>query len=327
MKDQRISFKSEFFLFYLILGGMIFAHLFYIFFFRAVGSIFMSVLNILSVAFYTTLFIIFIKRKSTKVLNYVVIEIIIHAFFAIIVTGLNNGFEFFLICTAFASHHLVRITHAGKMTAYVMNLISFIILLGSRFLPVPTVFSSISVLPEQSYLSALYAINLIIAFIMIFLVLLVFLREIKSDEERLRHLNNRLSELASHDSLTQLLNRRAMKMRLEAALDFRKKNNVGFVTAIADIDDFKKINDKYGHDCGDKVLKKVVQVIKENVRESDYISRWGGDEILILFNRSTLEGASVCIERIHKEIANSIFLYNNEKINLTITIGVCQSED
>jgi diguanylate cyclase (GGDEF)-like protein len=327
MKDQKFSFKREFFLFYLILGGMVFAHLFYIFFFYSVGSIFMSVFNIFSVIFFATLFILFIKNKNTKLLNYLVIEIIIHAFFATIVTGMNNGFEFFLICTAFASHHLVRITHTGRVTAYVTNIITFVFLLGLKFLPVSTGFSSLRVFPEQSYLSALYVFNLVIAFIMIFLVLLVFLKEIKNDEERLKHLNNRLSELASHDSLTQLLNRRAMKTRLEAALEFRKKNNVGFVTAIADIDDFKKINDQYGHDCGDKVLKKVVQIIKENVRESDYISRWGGDEILILFNRSTLEGASVCIERIHKEISNSIFLYNNETINLTITIGVCPSED
>ncbi len=327
MKDQKISFKREFFLFYLILSGMLFAHLFYIFFFYAVGSIFMSVFNIFSVVFFATLFILFIKNKSTKVLNYLVIEIVIHAFFATIVTGMNNGFEFFFICTAFASHHLVRITHIGKVTAYATNIITFVILLGLKFLPVSAGFPSIRIFPEQSYLSALYVFNLVIAFIMIFLVLLIFLREIKSDEERLKHLNNRLSELASHDSLTQLLNRRAMKTRLEAALDFRKKNDVGFVTAIADIDDFKQINDRYGHDCGDKVLKKVVQIIKENVRESDYISRWGGDEILILFNRSALEGASVCIERIHKEIADSIFLYNNETINLTITIGVCPSED
>jgi len=190
MKDQKLSFKREFFLFYLIMGGMIFSHLFYVFFFYFVGSIFMSVFNVLSTVFFVTLFTLFIKKKSTK-----------------------------------------------------------------------------------------------------------------------------------------LLNRRAMKTRLEAALEFKKKNNVGFVTAIADIDDFKKINDRYGHDCGDKVLKKVVQIIKQNVRETDYISRWGGDEILILFNRSTLNGALTCIERIHKEIANSTFLYNNEVINLSITVGVCPSEN
>lgn len=327
MKDHKIGFKREFFLFYLILGGLVFAHLFYIFFFYAVGSIFMTVFNIVSVVFYTTLFVFFIVKSRTKVLNYLVIEIITHAFFAILVIGMNNGFEFFLICTAFASHHLVRITHTGKMTAYAANIVTFVLLLGIKFLPALTGLSSIRVFPDQSYLNTLYVFNVVIAFSMIFFVLLIFLKEINSDEERLKHLNNRLAELASHDSLTQLLNRRAMKTRLEAALDFRKKNNVGFVTAIADIDDFKQINDRYGHDCGDKVLKKVVQIIKENVRESDYISRWGGDEILILFNRSALEGASVCIERIHKEIANSIFLYNNETINLTITIGVCPSED
>jgi len=327
MKKQKLCFKREFLLFYLIIGGMILSHLFYIFFFYAVGSIFMTVYNIFSTAYFTTLFILFIKNNSTKVLNYIIIEIIIYAFLATIVTGMNNGFELFLICSAFASHHMVRITHTSRVSAYVTNIITFVILLGLKFLPFSSGLLPFRIFPEQSYLNAFYVFNLVIAYIMIFLVLLVFLNEIKNDEERLKHLNTRLSELASHDSLTQLLNRRAMKARLEAALEFKKKNNVGFVTAIADIDDFKKINDKYGHDCGDKVLKKVVQIIKANVRESDYISRWGGDEILILFNRSTLEGASACIERIHKEIADSTFLYNNEIINLTITVGVCPSED
>lgn len=327
MSEREIRFKKDFILFYQMLGGMLFAHLFYAIFFYSIGSIFMTVLNIISTLFYTGLFILFFVTNNTSVLKYLLFEIIIHAFFAAIVIGPNSGFELFLICTAFASHHVVRITNSSKILAYLTNSFVCLLLLTLRVLPKLTDLSSIQIYPKQSYLDLLYVVNLVIISIMIFYIMLVFLKGIENDEAKLRQLNSRLSELASRDSLTQLLNRRAMKIRLEAALDFRRKSNTEFVTAIADIDNFKKINDLYGHDCGDKVLKRVVQAIKENVRESDYISRWGGDEILILFSRSTLEGASTCIERIHKEIANSVFLYNDETINLTITIGVCSSKN
>lgn len=327
MNDREIRFRKDFLFFYLILGGMVLAHLFYAFFFYNIGSIFMTILNIFSILFYVSLFILFFVTNNVNVLKYLISEIIIHSFFATLITGPSNGFELFLICTVFASHHIVRITHARKMIAYITNIVTFILLLTLRILPKLADLSSIQVYPSQSYINFIYVFNLILAFIMISYIMLVFLKEIENDEEKLRQLNSRLSELASHDSLTQLLNRRAMKMRLEAAMNLRKKNNTEFVTAIADVDNFKKINDLYGHDCGDKVLKKVVQVIRENVRQSDYISRWGGDEILILFNRSSLEGASTCIERIHKEIATSTFIYNYETVNLSITIGVCPSDN
>lgn len=327
MKRSQAGFKRDFLIFYLILGGLLFAHLFYILFFYIIGSLFMSVMNIFSVVFYIILTCMFLRNNQPKLLIYLIFEIIIHAFFAVIVTGMGNGFELFLVCTAFASHYLVRITRTSKAIAYLSNTLSFILLLAVRFTPFITDVSFLRVFPKESYLDFIYSFNLIIAFIMIFYVMLIFMKEISNDEEKLKQLNYRLSNLASRDSLTQLLNRRAMKQKLEAALELREKNNIEFVTAIADIDDFKKINDRYGHDCGDKALKKVVQVIRENVRETDYISRWGGDEILILFNRSTLEGALICIERIHKEIANSTFIYNNEIINLTITIGVCPSDN
>jgi len=327
MGKSQTGFRKDFLLYYLILGGMLFTHSFYVFFFHIIGSPFMSAMNIFSVIFYIVLTCMFLKSNQPKLFIFVIIEVVIHAFFAVIVTGIGNGFELFMVCSAFASHYLVRVTRSSKAIAYISNTLSFILLLAVRFVPVVADISSLRVSTKKSYLDAIYSFNLIIAFIMIFYIMLIFMKEISNDEEKLKQLNYRLSKLASHDSLTQLLNRRAMKQKLEYALELRKKHNIEFVTAIADIDDFKKINDRYGHDCGDQALKKVVQVIKENVRGTDYISRWGGDEILILFNGSTLEGALICIERIHKEIANSTFIYNNEVINLTITIGVCPSDN
>ena len=93
------------------------------------------------------------------------------------------------------------------------------------------------------------------------------------------------------DSLTGLLNRRAMKQRLENAFYAKSNYNVDFVIAILDIDNFKQINDQYGHSCGDQVIKRLASIIQRKVRETDYVSRWGGDELLILLNKSSMEGA------------------------------------
>lgn len=317
--------KNNLLLFYLILGGLVAIHLFYVLYFYQIGSIFMCVFNVFSTLFYATLFIVFLRKRSLQVLNVPVFEICVHAFFAGITVGANSGFELFLVCTVFASLHLINITHLSKAMSYFFICFSFVLLLSMRFLPDIVDLSFFRADPSKNELDLLFIFNAIVAFVMVSFIMGIYISAVKTDQEKLKLLNRRLSDLASHDSLTQLLNRRAMKLRLEAAMHSKKKSNAEFVTAIADVDNFKGINDRYGHDCGDRVLKKVVQIIRGNVREKDYISRWGGDEILILFNNSSMEGALSCINRIHREIADSFFIYNNESIELTITIGVCPS--
>lgn len=317
--------KDNLFLFYLILGGLIAVHLFYVFYFYQVGSVFMYVLNIFSTLLYTILFMIFIHKKSLQVLNVLIFEICLHAFFSGITVGINSGFELFLICTVFASIHLTNLTKLSKAMSNFIIWFSFILLLSIRFLPDKVDLSFLRVYPSKNELDILFVFNALVAFIMVSLITGIYVSSVKTNQEKLKQLNLRLSDLASHDSLTQLLNRRAMKQQLEAAMYSKGEFNSEFITAIADVDNFKAINDCYGHDCGDRVLKKIVQIIRSNVREKDYISRWGGDEILILFNDSSMEGALSCVSRIHSEIANSSFIYNDQTIELTITIGVCPS--
>lgn len=325
MKEIGNYQKKNSLLFYLILGGLVVAHILYVLYFYQVVSIFMCVFNIFSVIFYVILFILFQKKKLLQVLNVLIFEISLHAFLAGITIGTDNGFELFLICTVFTGLHLTNITRISKAMSYFFIGLSFVLLLAMKFLPDLVDLSFLRVYPSKKALDFIFVFNAIVAFVMVSLIMVIYLSGVETDQIKLKLLNRKLSELANHDSLTQLLNRRAMKQKLESAMQSKAKDNIEFVTAIADVDDFKKINDHYGHDCGDKVLKKVVQIIRGNVRQTDYISRWGGDEILILFNNSSMEGVMASIDRIHKEVANSFFIYNNEVIELTITIGVCPS--
>ncbi|HEX2947070.1 MAG TPA: diguanylate cyclase [Clostridia bacterium] len=313
--------------FYLLLGGFLLMHCIYVVYFYYVGSRFMSLFNVFSVVFYLLMLGVFLLKKTADVINFSIIEICIQAFFAALTLGTGNGFELFLICTVFGSYHLASAMQGKKYIAYMTTGFAFILLMCLRFLPYYIDMTPIRIYPDSLYLDFIFVLNSFAAFTIVSILIYIFFSSITRDKEKLKLQNDHLSELASKDSLTQLLNRRAMKQRLEVADDRKQNQNVEFVIAIVDIDDFKQINDHYGHDCGDMVLKSVVGVIKENVRETDYVSRWGGDEILILFNKSSLSGVVSCVERIHNEIENNRFEYNNEALVVTITAGICQSDN
>lgn len=114
--------------------------------------------------------------------------------------------------------------------------------------------------------------------------------------EELENEIKRLQNLLATDELTGLLRKGAWFERFYAARSLLTRNkNFGFAVAVIDLDNFKKINDTLGHAEGDRVLKKVASLLKENISLSDVIGRYGGDEFMILFNRtSPAKAASAC---------------------------------
>ena len=137
-----------------------------------------------------------------------------------------------------------------------------------------------------------------------------------------RFLVGGLEQYANHDTLTNLLNRRSMGEVLERAREQAAADKGTFCILMLDIDDFKKVNDTYGHDCGDEVLRSVARTISCNVKKNDSVFRWGGEEILILLAADE-EKAIAAGERIRKNIENDRLNYRNEtEVSVTVTIGV-----
>ena len=131
-----------------------------------------------------------------------------------------------------------------------------------------------------------------------------------------------LEKYANYDTLTHLLNRKSMDNYLKAAYRDANGKNVPFCLLMIDIDDFKKVNDTYGHDCGDEVLKTVAAAVSCAVKKQDNVFRWGGEEILVLLRANEIQAASAA-ERIRKEIEESPVNYRDEvTVNITVTIGV-----
>ena len=88
------------------------------------------------------------------------------------------------------------------------------------------------------------------------------------------------------------------------------------------IDDFKKVNDTYGHDCGDIILIEIANIFQRNIRLTDSVGRWGGEEFLFILTETTAEGAYIAMDRIRKAVAAEIFDYRQNPIEITLTIGL-----
>jgi len=139
---------------------------------------------------------------------------------------------------------------------------------------------------------------------------------------------NKLERLARHDELTNLYNRRVMEELIAIEVKRTYRTRRGFALAIADLDDFKYINDTYGHDCGDLVLKQLATILRSSLRTTDYAGRWGGEEFLLLFPETTCSGAKVVMERIRRLVEKEKIIYEGTTIHVTITIGFSyQHED
>ncbi|MGC9097857.1 MAG: GGDEF domain-containing protein [Dictyoglomus sp.] len=149
-------------------------------------------------------------------------------------------------------------------------------------------------------------------------------KEMYKKNLELSNLNKKLEELSIKDDLTGLYNRRKMDQELEKCLYIWERYNRPFSIIIIDIDDFKKINDTYGHLIGDMVLEKISKIIRENIRKSDIASRWGGEEFLILLPETNLQNATLVAEAFRRKIEEANFGID-EKI--TVSVGVANIEN
>ena len=144
--------------------------------------------------------------------------------------------------------------------------------------------------------------------------------------ERILRLEERLEEMATHDSLTGLLNRRALYSRILSELNrsMREKSSVSLI--ILDIDHFKLVNDSYGHLTGDRALCLLAETLTQNKRAYDVVGRWGGEEFLALLPKTFLTDAQSVAERFRTSVADAeLQLLDGRTVQLSVSIGVTSS--
>lgn len=139
---------------------------------------------------------------------------------------------------------------------------------------------------------------------------------------KLKKANEIIKQSAILDELTQVYNRRQMIKILQREKALADRGEPSFSLCIFDLDDFKRVNDTFGHLKGDLVLKTLVQAIKQDVREQDYIARYGGEEFVVIFAYPDLDDALVCAKRIKDLASNLAFNELPGDFHITISIGV-----
>jgi diguanylate cyclase (GGDEF)-like protein len=144
--------------------------------------------------------------------------------------------------------------------------------------------------------------------------------------QELQRTNQKLGHLAATDPLTGADNRRRFMERVEAEISRTKRCGAQFSVLALDLDNFKSINDRFGHQVGDDVLKRFVQKCLDSIRPYDGVARVGGEEFMILLPQTSLEGARVIAERLRTTVANTSFNSGLQRLTVvTVSIGVSQS--
>ncbi|MBO7395282.1 MAG: GGDEF domain-containing protein [Ruminococcus sp.] len=317
LKTVKLQFVAHFFAFSACLA----AHTLYLVLFAMAGVKSMMIFNIFSVLFYI-LEIISVKWiKEKLILVYAtLLEIIIHAAFATVCVGCESDFVMFLLMIIPIAF---LIPQKNKTIPFAIML-SSVILYGALRYQFMQPGAALYDIEGTYFVNVFYIINIAAgAFVLIYVTTIYSYMQYYT-ECKLRVQNEKLRMLASTDPLTKLYNRREMGKKLTAVCDESIKSGKKYVVGIGDVDDFKKVNDTYGHDFGDTVLSAVAEVIAENIPSTGYVARWGGEEFLFIIPESGIEVGRQTAETIIALVDGKTFTSGDRSFSVTVTIGICE---
>lgn len=130
-----------------------------------------------------------------------------------------------------------------------------------------------------------------------------------------------LKRLALLDPLTETANRRYLEMKLQAELDKFNRYGIGVGVIFVDVDYFKSFNDTYGHALGDDVLRMIARTLQNNIRSSDLVGRWGGEEFLVIVPHADAARLEQLAEKLRHLVANSFIIHHDQRLSATISLG------
>ncbi|MBE5959079.1 MAG: GGDEF domain-containing protein [Lachnospiraceae bacterium] len=319
--NNLASRKLEYVAYYFGFVSCLLAHVMYLFIFRHYGVYVMAYFNIFSVIFYIAM--IGIVKKVENKINLVyasIAEIIVHASLATVCLGWKPDFGMLLLMLIPIGFLMPNKTHRISILLMLTDLALYGYL---RY-----VYSDASKilynLDDNIITTILYFINFTIGSVVLIYITTIYTFLNHYTQCKLRVQNEQLRVMATIDPLTKLKNRRAINDEMKKVYDESKETGNTYVLAIGDIDDFKKINDTYGHDYGDIVLKEIAGIIGGNVPVLASVARWGGEEFLLVIPSCNIEKGAKYIEKILSEVRSHTFNKGDNVFKVTMTFGVIE---
>ena len=149
----------------------------------------------------------------------------------------------------------------------------------------------------------------------------VYENELRKYNEELESANRKLEEIATYDMLTEAYNRRRFEYYIKLSVDIKERYGSPFSIIMFDIDNFKQINDLYGHNKGDQILREVSAIVKYALRETDKLFRWGGDEFIILLPEIATKNAYKVAEKVRESIESKKFEIQYNLVTVSLGVG------
>ncbi len=297
-------------------------HLFYLFFFLLNDITEMFVFNIFSVSFYALLEFFIYKKPDpiTRYASLAIVEVTLHAGAATIFMGWEAGFILFIVCCGPFPFFLPFKRKAVPFVLDVLFALEFILLRVYTVNKGGVVYTDIS----SRTVTGIFIFNTFMSFLLIAFFSSVnnYLKRI--ERQKMKDKNEELSMLIKIDPLSQLFNRRAMVDFLKRMDSSAKERGEWYVIGMGDLDNFKHVNDTYGHASGDMVITTVSKIMTEAVPSEGYVCRWGGEELLFAVPGADTEQGRQIAERIRNQLKRYVFTTEEgEQFSVTITLGVC----
>lgn len=306
-------------------------HVTFLIIFVAIKLYTMVIFNIFSVGLYIIMWALCesprFEKRAIHWISAMFSEITVHAFLCTIFLGGDTCFFLYaMMCIPVAIYYLFLTcsSEVFKRGTVIFTLLSVgtiaFSLLYVHFRP-PVYYNARRLL-SAGEIDTMRAINVGYNLILLFGFSSLFILEINSLIKQLNQTNDQLNYTATHDALTGLYNRYCLNSTLSALV----KSEKPFCLVMGDLDDFKKINDSFGHDCGDIVLKSVADVIMRNIRECDTACRWGGEEILIIMD-GCFDDCYQVVSRIKSEINSLGIEHEGKPVKVSMTFGFTASAE
>lgn len=297
--------------------GLLCIHIALLLMFLTFKAYIMVGVNVLSIAAYIYAMKVLEEDRVREYLYLVYCEVSMHMMLAVIMMGWSWGFQlhyFVLAPISFLCEYSAQ-SKKAKTRPIMVSLATAILFLSLR--SYTQHFEPVYQVEYYQTIHLIYCVNTFIAFGFLIVYMDYYTKFIG-------RLENKLRSIAEYDELTGLYNRNYMKYILETIVKVDEESQTEMTVAILDVDNFKRINDTYGHIAGDYVLSKIGEILKPEGEEI-FVARWGGEEFMVV--QTQYEHISQCYQRLNnwrKQIEKEKFIYNSQQIPVTITAGIAE---
>lgn len=289
------------------------AHTGYALLCMAITQYFLMAYNLFSVLFYVWMLKLTRQHRFKLVVLMTHIEVSLFVILSIVMLGWFSGFAMLLIAMASLVYFC---PFENTKIPYMISLCEVAVYILLKYL-MDTCITTIS-LQDAQFLQWMYLLNSLACFSIILYGAYVTNISTHLREKELCDENESLHAIAYYDQLTGCWTRWRMYEGIKEGLIHPT------YVVMGDVDDFKKINDRYGHMCGDEVLLKIAGIMKEALFQTTGIVRWGGEEFILLFEEEDETDVSFQMEVIRKQIEAHEFVFQNVGFHVTMTFGICE---